>query len=150
MAGWTAATALSAAGAAAGVPAGTGPAGTGPGLASPAAAPLTVAETDAVFEAVGEVGGAGAQAERKRLLAAMFERATLAERQFLIRLLAGELHQGALEGVMIEAVARAAEVPAEEVRRACLLAGSLPEVAQAALGAAAAHAPAAAGAGPGH
>jgi DNA ligase-1 len=136
------ATALSAAGAAAAVPAGTGP-----GLTSPAVAPLTVAETDAVFEAIGEVGGAGAQAERKRLLAAMFARATMAERQFLIRLLAGELHQGALEGVMIEAVASAAEVPAEEVRRACLLAGSLPDVAQAALGAAAAHAPAAAGAG---
>jgi len=114
-------------------------AGTGPGLTAPAVAPLTVAETDAVFEEVGDVGGAGAQAERKRLLAALFERATAAERQFLVRLLAGELHQGALEGVMIEAVARAAGVPAEEVRRACLLAGSLPEVAQAALGAAATH-----------
>jgi DNA ligase-1 len=123
--------AQSAAAAAAAAPA----AGTGPALASPAGAPLTVAETDAVFEVVGEVGGAGAQAERKRLLAPLFERATMAERQFLIRLLAGELHQGALEGVMIEAVASAAGVPAEEVRRACLLAGSLPEVAQAALAA---------------
>jgi DNA ligase 1 len=98
-------------------------------------APLTVAETDAVFEEVGAVGGAGAQAERRRLLAALFGRATVAEREFLVRLLAGELHQGALEGVMTEAVARAAGVPAEEVRRACLLAGSLPQVAQAALGA---------------
>ena len=134
--------ALSAAVAAAAVPA----AGTGPGPASPAVAPLTVAEADAVFEEVGEVGGAGAQAERKRLLAPLFERATMAERQFLIRLLAGELHQGALEGVMIEAVASAAGVPAEEVRRACLLAGSLPEVAQAALAAAAVPATAAPGA----
>jgi DNA ligase-1 len=102
-------------------------------------------ETDAVFGAVGEVGGAGAQAERKRLLATVFARATVAEREFLIRLLAGELHQGALEGVMIEAVARAAGVPAEEVRRACLLAGSLPRVAQAALSAAAGTAGATAG-----
>jgi DNA ligase-1 len=122
-------------------------AGAGPGVTAPAVAPLTVAETDAVFEAVGKVGGAGAQAERKRLLAAVFERATTAERQFLVRLLSGELHQGALEGVMIEAVARAAEVPAEEVRRACLLAGSLPEVAQAALGASATHVAAAPAAG---
>jgi DNA ligase-1 len=104
--------------------------------ASATDAPLTVAETDALFEKVGAVGGAGAQAERKRLLAPLFGRATPAERQFLVRLLAGELHQGALEGVMIEAVARAAGVPAEEVRRACLLAGSLPEVAQAVLTAA--------------
>ena len=98
--------------------------------------PLTVAETDAVFEAVGQVVGAGAQAERRRLLAGLFGRATQTEREFLVRLLAGELHQGALEGVMTEAVARAAGVPAAEVRRAHLLAGSLPLVAQAALTAA--------------
>ena len=106
--------------------------------------PLTVAETDAVFEAVGQVGGAGAQAERRRLLAGLFGRASQTEREFLVRLLAGELHQGALEGVMTEAVARAAGVPAAEVRRAHLLAGSLPLVAQAALTAAWATAPAAA------
>jgi ATP-dependent DNA ligase len=106
--------------------------------------PLTVAETDAVFEAVGQVAGAGAQAERRRLLAGLFGRASQTEREFLVRLLAGELHQGALEGVMAEAVARAAGVPAAEVRRAHLLAGSLPLVAQAAL--AAAQVPAAAGA----
>ena len=104
--------------------------------------PLTVAETDAVFEAVGQVGGAGAQAERRRLLAGPFGRATQAEREFLVRLLAGELHQGALEGVMTEAVARAAGVPTAEVRRAHLLAGSLPLVAQAALTAARAPGPA--------
>jgi ATP-dependent DNA ligase I len=98
--------------------------------------PLTVAETDAVFEAVGQVAGAGAQAERRRLLAVLFGRASQTEREFLVRLLAGELHQGALEGVMVEAVARAAGVPAAEVRRAHLLAGSLPLVAQAALTAA--------------
>ncbi len=98
--------------------------------------PLTVAETDAVFEAVGQVAGAGAQAERRRLLAGLFGRASQTEREFLVRLLAGELHQGALEGVMAEAVARAAGVPAAEVRRAHLLAGSLPLVAQAALAAA--------------
>jgi DNA ligase 1 len=98
--------------------------------------PLTVAETDAVFEAVGQVAGAGAQAERRRLLAGLFGRASQTEREFLVRLLAGELHQGALEGVMTEAVARAAGVPATEVRRAHLLAGSLPLVAQAALTAA--------------
>jgi DNA ligase-1 len=103
--------------------------------------PLTVAETDAVFEAVGQVGGAGAQAERRRLLAVLFGRASQTEREFLVRLVAGELHQGALEGVMTEAVARAAGVPAAEVRRAHLFAGSLPLVAQAALTAAWAAAP---------
>jgi ATP-dependent DNA ligase len=104
---------------------------------------LTVGEVDSVFAEVGAVTGAGAQVARKRLLAVLFDRATAAERDFLIRLIAGELHQGALEGVMIEAVARAAGVPAAEVRRAHLLGGSLPAVATAALAA-----PAAPGPGP--
>jgi ATP-dependent DNA ligase I len=111
-------------------------AGTVPEEAAAGGGPLTVAETDAVFEAVGQVAGAGAQAERRRLLAGLFGRATQTEREFLVRLLAGELHQGALEGVMTEAVARAAGVPAAEVRRAHLLAGALPLVARAALTAA--------------
>ncbi len=98
---------------------------------------LTVSEVDTVFAEVGAVTGAGAQAARRRLLADLFGRATAGERGFLTRLIAGELHQGALEGVMIEAVARAAGVPAGEVRRAHLLGGSLPAVATAALTAAA-------------
>ena len=89
-----------------------------------------------MFAAIGATTGPGSQAERRRLLDALFARATPAEQSFLTRLLAGELHQGALEGVMVEAVAQAAGVPAGEVRRALLLGGSLPAVAEAALSAA--------------
>ena len=95
---------------------------------------LTLADADAAFEAIGAVTGQGAQAERRRLLSALLSRATGSERSFLIRLLAGDLRQGALEGVMTEAIARTAGVPADMVRRAHQLGGSLPEVAQAALG----------------
>jgi DNA ligase 1 len=95
---------------------------------------LTLTETDAAFETIGAVTGPGSQAERRRLLAALFARATQREQEFLIRLLAGDLRQGALEGIMTEAVARAAGVAADEVRRAHQLGGSLPEVAAAALG----------------
>src|SRR5713101_1236499 len=94
---------------------------------------ITLAETDAVFAAVGTATGPGSQADRRRLLSALFERATPGERSFLVRLIAGELHQGALEGLMVEAVAGAAGVPTEEVRRAFLLGGSLPGVAEIAL-----------------
>ena len=100
--------------------------------------PLTLAETDSVFAAIGTTIGPGSQAERRRLLGSLFAGATPAEQSFLTRLLAGELHQGALEGVMTEAVARAAGVDAGEVRRALLLGGSLPAVAEAALSAASA------------
>jgi DNA ligase-1 len=96
-------------------------------------ASLTVVEVDAAFEAVGGRGGQGSQAERRRLLAELMGRATAAEQRFLGRLLLGDLRQGALEGVMVEAVARAAAVPAAEVRRALMLRGDLGSVAEAAL-----------------
>jgi DNA ligase-1 len=119
-------------------PPATGMAGTGAHGPDAAAGTLTLAGTDSVFAAIGATVGPGSQAERRRLLGTLFGRATPAERSFLTRLLAGELHQGALEGVMIEAVARAAGVDAGEVRRAHLLGGSLPAVAEAALSAASA------------
>ena len=96
---------------------------------------LTLAETDRALGEIGLLTGQGSQAERRRLLAGLLTRATEAERRFLVRLLAGDLRQGALEGVMTEAVARAAGVPAPEVRRAYQFSGSLPVAAAAALGA---------------
>jgi len=100
----------------------------------PAAVPsLTVAEVDAGFERIGRLAGPGSQAERRRLLAGLFGRATGDEQRFLVRLLGGELRQGALEGVMVEATARAAGIPGAEVRRALMLRGALGPVAEAAL-----------------
>ena len=110
-----------------------------------AEASLTLTETDAAFEEIGIVAGPGSQGRRRELLASLVGRATESERQFLFRLLAGDLRQGALEGVMTDAVAKAAGAPAAEVRRAHQLRGSLPEVAQAALAAASAAGGAAAG-----
>jgi DNA ligase-1 len=102
----------------------------------PAAAPtLTVAEVDAAFERIGRLAGAGSQAGRRRLLAELLSRATAGEQRFLVGLLSGELRQGALEGVMAEAIARAAGVAAAEVRRALMLRGALGPVAEAALAA---------------
>jgi ATP-dependent DNA ligase I len=98
------------------------------------AAPLTLTEVNEAFAAIGAVTGPGSVALRRQQLAALFARAADGDREFLVRLLAGDLRQGALEGVMTEAVAKAAGVPAEEVRRAHQLGGSLPEVAEAALG----------------
>ncbi len=106
---------------------------------APAAhASLTLTETDAAFEEIGALAGQGSQARRRELLSSLVARATESERQFLVRLIAGDLRQGALEGVMTEAVAKAAGAPAAEVRRAHQLRGSLAEVAKAALGASAA------------
>src|SRR5512133_1735508 len=79
----------------------------------PAAEPtLRVGEVDATFEEVGRQSGPGSQAARRALLAGLFARATAPEQRFLRQLLVGELRQGALEGVMVDAVARAAAAPA--------------------------------------
>jgi DNA ligase 1 len=105
-------------------------------VGAPAPEPrLTLAETDASLGQIGALAGQGSQAERRRLLAGLLGRATEAERQFLVRLLAGDLRQGALDGVMTDAIARAAQVPGADVRRAHQLSGSLATAATAALGA---------------
>jgi len=96
-------------------------------------ASLTLTEVDATFARIGSLAGAGSQRERRVLLGELMARATAAEQRFLWRLLLGDLRQGALEGVVVEAVARAASVPAAEVRRANMLRGDLGPVAEAAL-----------------
>ncbi len=93
----------------------------------------TVAAVDDAFTAIGATSGTGSQGKRATLLAAVFGTATAGEQIFLRKLLGGELRQGALLGVMAEAIAKAADVPAGEVRRAAMLCGDLPAVASAAL-----------------
>jgi DNA ligase-1 len=96
-------------------------------------ASLTVLGVDEAFTRIGALAGKGSAAARKRLVASLFAAATSDEQYFLVRLLSGELRQGALDGVMTDAAARAAGVPAAEVRRAMMLGGSLPAAAAAAL-----------------
>jgi DNA ligase-1 len=94
---------------------------------------LTLDEVDDALSRIAATTGKGSAAERAAQLRALFDRATDAEQNFLMRLLIGELRQGALEGVMIEAIAAAASLPAADVRRAVMFAGDLGAVARAAL-----------------
>jgi DNA ligase 1 len=103
-------------------------------LPGPAGEPsLTVADVDAAFERIGALTGAGSQAARREALVDLFARATASEGEFLRRLLGGELRQGALEGVMVQALARAAGANPAAVQRAFMLRGDLAAVAEAAL-----------------
>jgi DNA ligase-1 len=100
----------------------------------PASTPaLTILEADRRLGELAVMRGSGASALRADALRALFALATDAEREFLVRLLAGELRQGALEGVMVDAIAAAAEIPAAPVRRAMMYAKSVGAVAHAAL-----------------
>ncbi|MFP5256362.1 MAG: ATP-dependent DNA ligase [Acidimicrobiia bacterium] len=105
------------------------------GVESPhAAAPtLTVLELDATLSALAAATGAGSVAVRQQLLRDLFRRATVAEADFVRRLLVGELRQGALAGVMTDAIARASDVPLPVVRRAVMLSGDLGRTAELAL-----------------
>jgi ATP-dependent DNA ligase I len=94
---------------------------------------LSLLEVDAAFDRLAAVSGAGSTAERARLLADLLGRASRDEQDFLVRLIFGELRQGALAGLMAEALAAAAELPAGDVRRALMLAGELTAVARAVL-----------------
>src|SRR6185437_6116063 len=101
---------------------------------APASSPsLSVGETDQVFAVVAELSGSGSAGERRRMVHDLFARATADEQWFLRGLVSGELRQGALEGVMLDAVAAAASVPAAAVRRAAMLCGAVAPVAEAAL-----------------
>ena len=104
-------------------------------LPPPASPPpgLELLEVHEAVSRIAAIAGPGSQAARRDALGELFGRATEGEQQFLRALLLGELRQGALEGVMVEAVAKAADVPAAQVRRAAMVAGDLGVVAAAAL-----------------
>jgi DNA ligase-1 len=104
------------------------------GMPPPADVPsLTVLEVDEAFAAMAQMSGTGSATRRAQLFRTLTERATAAEQQLLAALVAGGLRQGALDGVMVEAVIAASGVPAAEVRRAVMVAGGVGPVAEAAL-----------------
>ena len=99
-------------------------------LTAAASPVLHLLEVDEAFERIAATAGHGSSAERVRLLRELLARATADEQDFLIRLLFGELRQGALEGVLLEAVARAGKASPTAVRRAVMMAGELAPVAR--------------------
>jgi DNA ligase-1 len=102
--------------------------------ARPAAgAALTLAEVDRAFDEIGTAKGTGSVSRRAAALATMLARAEPEERRFLAHLLMGELRQGALEGLLLDAIAKAAALPPDAVRQAAMYSGDVGRVARAAL-----------------
>jgi DNA ligase 1 len=101
---------------------------------APAVEPsLTIAELDQAIADVQATTGTGSGSKREQILGELLGRATEEEADFVKRLLTGELRQGALAGLMIDAVAKAAGVPGEIARRALMLSGDLTRTAQIAM-----------------
>ncbi|HEY0714740.1 MAG TPA: ATP-dependent DNA ligase [Polyangia bacterium] len=93
-----------------------------------AEATLTLAEVDRTFSAIKAESGVGSAGRRNQHLGNLLARATSDEQDFLLRLVIGEIRQGALEGVVVDAVSRAFAVEAAALRKAVMLAGALPAV----------------------
>jgi len=100
----------------------------------PAAEPsLAIADLDRAIGTIQETTGSGSAAARREILGELLGRATEDEAGFIRRLFTGELRQGALAGLMIDAVAKAAGVPGELARRALMLSGDLTRTAEIAI-----------------
>jgi len=99
-----------------------------------AEASLDLTDVDRAFDALKAVKGKSSASERSRIIAELFAQARADEQQFLGALLIGEVRQGALEGVLADAIAKAAGLPHDRVRRAVMMAGDLGAVAGAVLG----------------
>ncbi|MDF2091974.1 ATP-dependent DNA ligase [Knoellia sp. 3-2P3] len=103
-------------------------------LPAPAVQPsLSLADTDTALSALAAVAGSGSATTRSAALRDLFGSATVEEQHWLRRLITGEMRQGALDGVSLQAIALAADVPESAVRRAVMLAGHAGPVAAAAL-----------------
>ena len=94
---------------------------------------LRLIDVDQELASIAQMVGPGSMATRTQALSRLLARATHEEQDFLVHLIGGELRQGALEGLMVEAVARAGHFPAADVRRAAMFSGRLAPVARAAL-----------------
>lgn len=103
-------------------------------MGPPAATPLLqILDVDRLLDELSKVRGSGSEARKRELLSSIFGRATEAEQKFLSGLLVGELRQGALEGIMIEALAKASGIDAGRIRRAAMMGGGSVFIARAAM-----------------
>jgi DNA ligase 1 len=91
---------------------------------------LEVIEVDRAFQGIAELQGAGSERRRIELVRHLLARANRAEQEFITGLLVGELRQGALEGIMLEAVAKASGVATAAARHAAMVAGDVTAIAR--------------------
>ena len=96
-------------------------------------ASLSLHQIDQMLDGIATDEGAGSTGRKIQALRALFERADRAERDFLTQLLMGEVRQGALEGLLLDAIAKAANLPQADVRQAFMFSGNIGEIARAAL-----------------
>lgn len=95
--------------------------------------PLTLSDLDQTFESIAADRGAGSAERKTAQLQRLFSRAAPPQREFLVQLILGEIRQGAVEGLLLDAIAKAARLAAADVRRAMMFSGNVGDVARAAM-----------------
>ena len=100
---------------------------------SPTGTSLTLADIDQVLSRIASDQGPGSNERKSATLRSLFERAHVEERRFLSRLLIGELRQGALEGLLLEAIAKASGLSSSDVRQAMMFSNDIGTIARVAL-----------------
>jgi len=103
------------------------------GAAGPEAGALEIRDVDRALTELAGLQGPGSDRRKRELLGALLARASGAEQSFLTGLLLGEIRQGALEGIMLEALAKASGIDSGRVRRAVMMAGDIARIARAAM-----------------
>ena len=94
---------------------------------------LTILEVYRTFEKVATATGPGSRLRKETLIGTLLSRLPSKDAEYLMRIIFGEMRIGAVEGVVMEAIARAASIDPDQVRRANMLMGNLPQVAELAL-----------------
>jgi len=95
--------------------------------------PLTILQVHKYFEEIAAASGKGSRKRKESLLESLFSQASPTEAEYLTRILFGEMRIGVNEGMMLEAIAEAAEIDLRLVRRSHMMLGDLGEVALRAL-----------------
>jgi len=92
--------------------------------------PLNLIELDRLFEDISREKGAGSLEKKVKILRDIFSSIQKNERDFLTRLIMGEIRQGALEGLVLEALAQASSLYIDNLRQSLMFSGDIGEVAK--------------------
>jgi len=91
--------------------------------------PLTIKDVFGCFDAIASASGSGSRTKKETLIEGLLGRASGSETTYIFRIISGEMRIGAVEGVVMEAVAESSGLDLDTIQRANMVRGNLGEVA---------------------
>ncbi|MGA2971696.1 MAG: ATP-dependent DNA ligase [Candidatus Bathyarchaeia archaeon] len=105
----------------------------GTGQSALVSKPVTILEVYRTFEKIATATGPGSRQRKETLVDTLLSRLPTSDAEYLMRIIFGEMRIGAVEGIVLDAIAQAASINLDSVRRANMLTGNLAQVAELAL-----------------